>query len=475
MSLTSYHEVLRKNAVLKRFNERWVADPNFRQALAEDKLRTLNKYGISCNPDDVKTLTEVDSSKPSATWEAMWQIVVAKSNWVNQFYKQEALPSDRRIRYWRDRQIARQLLELGPFHTKSNIHSSLSVELTQGCSVGCWFCALSPERLGGVFEVSESNRKIWRDVLTVLANYLGLGAKSGFLYWGTDPLDNPDYEQFCLDFHEILGVFPPTTTALALKDPSRTRALLKLSQDKGCWLNRFSILSIKMLDRVHAEFSPQELAQVECLPLNRESAFVYGNAGRFREQTQADPELMQKQRKKLLFAPWYTGDPSYADRDDYPLASIGCVTGFLVNMVNRTVQLISPCASSDRWPLGYYIYDEGRFENSEDLAVLLEDIINKRMSPVVVPSTRLRFHDWLRFEATEEGFQLYGRFHQQASFCDSKHSAQWRMIGQLVQEGGKTAREISQTVATNCNTNVALVQSLLNKLLHAGVLDELNN
>jgi len=35
-----------------------------------------------------------------------------------------------------------------------------------------------------------------------------LAAGRGFCYWGTDPMDNPDYEKFCLDFHEVLGIFP---------------------------------------------------------------------------------------------------------------------------------------------------------------------------------------------------------------------------------------------------------------------------
>lgn len=475
MSLTTYHSKLQEHAIFKRFNERWVADPDFRKALNEDKAGTLAGYGIDCSPADVQSLFEADVSQPSKAMRAMWQIVVTKTNWVNEFYKKQALPSDLRIYSWRERQIARQLLELGPFHTKSNLHASLSIELTKGCSVGCWFCALSPERLSGIFEYSSANQVLWNDVLLVLHQYLGTGVQSGFLYWATDPLDNPDYEQLCLDFYKITGVFPPTTTAQALKDPTRTRALLQMSQERGCWLNRFSILSIKMLNQVHAEFSAEELAQVECLSLNRESAFAFGNAGKFRERANKEPELLQKQRKNLLWAPWYTGDPAYANTEEYPLASIGCVTGFLLNMCDRTVQLISPAAASDRWPLGYYIHAQGTFNDGAELAALLNRMIEEQMSPFLRPSDRLCFHDWLQFEELETGFRLNGRFHQSTTFQGQERYSQWREIGDLVHRGGKTVAEISEIVSVKCNVNPEVVQSMLNELLRAGVLDEINN
>ena len=56
------------------------------------------------------------------------------------------------------------------------------------------------------------------------------------------------------------------------------------------------------------------------------------------------------------YAPWYRDNPDYQESDDYPMNTIGCVTGFLFNMVDRTVQLISPCTATDEWPLGFYVY-----------------------------------------------------------------------------------------------------------------------
>lgn len=473
MVTDTYHQVLERHAAFKRFNERWVADPVFRKELSRDKSGTLERYAIDCQPEDVHSLQEADPSKPSTAMRAMWQMIVAKTVWTEHFYKKSAVPDDPRIRGWRERQIARQFLELGPFHTKSNIHASLSIEVTKGCSVGCWFCALSPDRLGGVFRYDAAGRADWIDTLKALGSCLGPAAQSGFLYWASDPFDHPNYEEMCIDFYETVGVFPPTTTALPIKDPARTRKLLKVSQERDCWINRFSILTLKMLDRVHREFSAGELARVECLPLNPESAFAFGNAGRFRERAMAEPEVLERQRRNLLWAPWYTGDPAYAETSDYPLASIGCVTGFLLNMVDRSVQLISPCAASDRWPLGYYIHDQGRFTDGADLKGLLDGMVERHMSPYLDDSDTLRLHDWLRYEETENGFRLHGRFHQSVAFEGIERRAAWHAIGDLVKNGPQSVEHVASAVASQCSIDGGLVRGMLNELLRSGVLNEI--
>src|SRR5205814_8046857 len=107
------------------------------------------------------------------------------------------------------------------------------------------FCGVSAGRKGADFLYTPDNARLWRDVLAVLRRVVGPAAATGFCYWATDPLDNPDYERFALDVAEICGRFPQTTTAQPLKDPERTRALLALSVAHGCTINRFSILTLR--------------------------------------------------------------------------------------------------------------------------------------------------------------------------------------------------------------------------------------
>lgn len=465
MSLENYHEILERNAVMKRFNERWIADPQFRSDLAEDAAGTLAAKGLECTPEDIAG----DADNPSAATRAMWQIVHAKSKHIAEFYR-AAEPLDWRIRGWRDRQIKRQRLDLGPFHVNSNIHASFAVELTQGCSVGCWFCALSPGRLNGVFARTPENRRLWRASLQVLADVLGPAAQTGFLYWASDPLDNPDYIELACDFHEVIGVFPPTTTALALRDPALTRRLLAVSRERGCWLNRFSVVTLKLLDRIHREFTSEELAHVECLAVNRESAFAFGNSGRFRERAARDPSLLEKQRSNLNWAPWYTGDRAYADTDDYPLASIGCLTGFLINMVDQTVQLVTPCTADDRWPDGSHILAEERFTDAASLEAAIERIIETHMSSIVRPGDRVLLPEWMTVHDTDTGIVVEGRFSQQIRFDNSSHADLWHAVGRAARKGGKGSEIVA--ALSDEGSDARVVQAMLDALLQAGVLDE---
>jgi radical SAM family RiPP maturation amino acid epimerase len=476
MNLKSYHDRMLKYADVKRFFERWTADPDFKSDLRADTQGTLARYNLKINPADIESLLQEEESSEKAfqspALQAMWQIAQSKTAWLSAFYQKESLPVDRRMLLWRERQIARQLLDLGPFHAYSNIHSSLTIELTQGCSVGCWFCALSPDSLKGVFVYDEENAAMWHKALCVLRDKLGDGAKSGFLYWATDPLDNPDYEKFCLDFHNVIGVFPPTTTALCLKDPARTRALLKMAEVRDCWLNRFSVLSIGLMGRVHEEFSSEELALVECVPLNKQANLAYGNAGRFRERALKDPTLLETQRRKLKHAPWYESDPQYKDSEDYPHSSIGCVTGFLINMCARNVQLISPCTADDRWPLGYIIFGSSHFSSAEELSDVLERLMRDCMKIEIEPDYRISFYRWLKYEPLADGFNVRGRFNQHLAFRDDSSASFYSLLGRLINDGSMKASQIAQQVQEHLGCDPQLTFNALNELHRKGILDE---
>jgi hypothetical protein len=181
---------------------------------------------------------------------------------------------------------------------------------------------------------------------------------------------------------------------------------------------------------------------------------------------------MKQQRRNLRWAPWYTGDPAYAGSDDYPLGSIGCVTGFLVNMVERSVQLISPCTADNERPNGSIVFAEDRFNGPEELAAVLDRMIAIHMAPDVPAHHRLSFHDWLRYEEIEDGIRLAGRFKQTTEFRDPARVAVWRSIGARVRQGGETAGTIVHAVATEHGVATDVPQDCLRSLLQAGVLDE---
>lgn len=467
-----YREAMRRGARVRRFYERWVADARFRARVSDDPGAALEEAGLRIGVDDVASLLGLTTEGPSPGVRRMWAEVEEKDRWVREFYGTYAVPDDPRVRHWRERQVARQRLELGPHFADTNIHSSMTIELTKGCTGGCWFCALGAEAFEGHWPYTDLNATFWRGMLDALRARLGPAAASGFLYWATDPLDNPDYERFCVDFYERIGVFPPTTTALALRNVSRTKGLLALAEAHGCWLNRFSVLSLRALDQIRSAFTEDELGLVECLPLNRGAAFAYGNAGRFRDHALQSPSLLEEQRAKLSFAPWWASDEGYRSSEDYPSNSIGCVSGFLVNAVARSIQLISPCSADDRWPLGYYVFTEAHYDSLDDFEQSLDRIIAIQMPLEVADVARPRLHPWLGYEETGEGCHLFGRFGTKVVLSDTRFPDALRSLASHLWIGQRTAAELKAQLEREHAVSAGWVQNHLDGLLRAGALDE---
>jgi radical SAM family RiPP maturation amino acid epimerase len=258
--------------------------------------------------------------------------------------------------------MARVMLELGEVRAANLVHPPLCVELSDGCTVGCWFCGISAERFAGNFEYTEENGALWRGVLATLRARCGDGVGQGFCYWATDPLDNPDYERFICDFHDAFGVLPQTTTAQPLKDVARTRRLLELSRARGGRVERFSVLSAGVFERILTEFTPEELLNVELIPQFSAEASPKALAGSSRRRAQRQAERAQ---------------PVQGDLEDG--GTIACVSGLLINMPRRTVKLISPCSPCERWPLGYITFASASFDDAADLRAKLDAMFEAAM------------------------------------------------------------------------------------------------
>ena len=391
----------REVAEAKRFCERWRGDEGFREVLAVDADEAMRRWGLEGDPADYRLLYDnaalaawqADAQRPPAprAVRRMWGFLKEKLTW------REALRRQLRVAHpaldaWRRRQVLRCHAQLPPANAEAIVHAPVAFELSRGCSVGCWFCGVSARKLSEVWPY-ESNRALWRETLEVFSEVLGPAGGHGFCYWATDPLDNPEYERFCLDYHEIMGAFPQTTTALAHKDVARTRALMALSQSKGCPLNRFSVLTLGFLDRLHAAFSPEELLFTELVQQN--------------PQASGDKSLAGKAREKALARAAREGTevpPSHA-------STIACVSGFLVNMVERRVRLVSPCAASSRWPDGFRVHAEATFRDAGHLRAGLDEMLDARalrwrleMDEVV------RLRPDITVEGGEQGIRLAAPF-----------------------------------------------------------------
>src|SRR5262249_34676648 len=89
---------------------------------------------------------------------------------------------------WRQRHTRRCASELGA-SAASITHPIIAFELSEGCTVGCWFCGVGADRFKGHYAYSAAHAQLWRGMVGVVHDLFGPAAHTGFCYWATDPSD----------------------------------------------------------------------------------------------------------------------------------------------------------------------------------------------------------------------------------------------------------------------------------------------
>lgn len=444
---------------IKRFNERWQGDENFRKQFMVEPETTLKRYKLKITADDVQYFWNPELLKRDKPTENLTPALKCTLDLYSVMEKASKTPmqmledfmdvalKDPRYRAWRKRQVLRLKSQTLRSGFRDTGHYPCAFELSKGCSVGCWFCSLAASSLESVFLYQGENIRLWRELLQLLKDKLGKAVLDSFCYCATDPLDNPDYEKFALDFYEILGSFPQTTTAQAGKYPERVRALIKLAEEKGGNV-RFSVLSRKMLNQIHEQFTAEELANTELiLQLEGSLTGTKSNAGRARERSQKNSNFSDK-----------------VSDDSTP----SCISGFLFNMVTKTIQLMSPCLPNERWVHGHRIHGEATFTDIEDLANIVEEMIAKHMPLEVKPDEVIRFRQDLHYQTLANGFQLSTKF-KKYKFNKSSYL---KYLGEIIDQENKTAQEIANLLARLYGIPTNKTFSHLNRLFAQGFLDD---
>lgn len=445
---------------IKRFMEIYAGDPDFRQLLQEspDKARQfMVDYGIELDPMDlypvwnkgfkmhvpVKTLKEY----PVA---ALW------SNWIKDLVKFRTIIKEAgnfnaspRFTAWRKRQIQRCRTELGD--TGGSVtHATASFELSKGCSVGCWFCGLNAKKLTAIFHYTKENAALWKEILTVMLKELGPSLETAFCYWATEPTDNPDYPLFIEDIKSITGVVPQTTTSRPLRDMAWTKRILDLFEIGSSVPPRFSVLSRSELTAIHQQFTPEELFPVELVQQHKGSIVLKSNVGRAMENSPKRPKELEDQPVK--------------DK-----GTIACVSGFLLNMPDKSIELVTPCKSSERWPLGYKVLTRAIFKNGADVQKFIQNSIKVHMDTHLPENQIIAFRNDLEFEPIKTGFTLSSPFIR----TTLKGEGCMEFLGKQIQTGTYTTGELIEK-SLGKGISVFTVMKDLQTLYDKGFLAEEN-
>lgn len=256
----------------------------------------------------------------------------------------------------------------------------LAFELSQGCRVGCSFCGLMAERW---VKDAPYEQAFWKDILAAAGEYLGGIAGDAPCYFATEPLDHPDYERFLMDMDEVLGEVPQTTTAVADREEERIHSLIRfLGEERlaGQARLRLSVRSIGQFRRISQEFSPEELANVELLPNNKESLIAASDSGRNRPL---------EGRKKIRY-------------------SICCVSGVKVNLATRRMIFLEPVLPDEEHPCGYRIRESVSFADQREFAEKLAGLYRRHACERLPDEEKLILHPYIQIEPSEDFLYLKG-------------------------------------------------------------------
>lgn len=433
---------------IKRFLEKWTSDDNYKASFAKNPNALLDEEGFSFPKEAVLPIIGMPAPELLHDGVLSYDRFIQKKLKHREQLRFSGTPLNTTFRLWRQRQMHRTLFELGDASAIGIVHPPYAFELTKGCTVGCWFCGISAEAFEGYWPFKQ-NETLWRAMLRILSSKLGKrSASTGFCYWATDPLDNPDYERFLDTFWEELGYFPQTTTAQAHRDIPRTRALLELSQKRNGFVDRFSLVTRKAMHLIHAAFTPDELENVELITqFNSESAGK-AIAGRARELV----ETRSQEGKSL---------PKGVKEDND--STIACVSGFIISPMEEKIVLISPCRGSIT-EKGYYEYKEATFTDAASFKAGITSLIHN-MKIALELSDRITLSPFISIE--EDNGTLHVSYRSGVlSLPGFPHAKE---ILPLLTNKVTTPLDVANTLS---HMDPATLFGTLNKMLHSGLFHE---
>ncbi|MBR2760251.1 MAG: radical SAM family RiPP maturation amino acid epimerase [Solobacterium sp.] len=364
---------------IKRFMEYETMIPGFHEEEVSDPEAALKKYGFPLTAKDVSFYPNLDNIRemrpvyPESGASKYAAFMSAKLGYRDEL-KKICVPTHPAMRKWHKRQAGRCMAVLGA-RTDALIHLPFTIELSDGCSVGCEFCGLAAGKLKSVFRHTEENGRLFRKSLWKIRELIGPAVEQATMYFASEPLDNPDYELFLRDFEEIYeDNIPQITTAASMRHAGRLHKLLKEINEEGNTIYRFSVLSQKMAEDIFREFSPEELVYTELLPqFDAAPGKSFANVGR------------------------------RAEKEGVYDNTISCVSGFIVNFANRTVRLTTPTPADHEHPTGQIILDRMEFTDDESLIECIKEMIKKHMMNIISPKDRVRLRQGLSVKISENG------------------------------------------------------------------------
>lgn len=388
---------------IKRFVDWWKGDDAFRSRFRADAAGALAHYGIHVDPEAVRELCETglgDGTPCHPALEPYYREVREQQAVYDHLDRLESAIGDPGFAAWRQRQRRRFASQAPDSWGRQNPHIMFAVELSDGCSIACPFCAGAARSLESVSRFTPANEALFRGLLRRISKFAACPTPSGLLYHYTEPLDNPDYEKFLQAYREELGELPQTTTAAWGRRPDRTRRVLAMAREHGGRVQRFSVNSVEDFRSCMRLFPPEELRDVVIVPHYPEAGGIYYRSGRAR---------------------------SLADAVE---GSVACVSGFLVNLAARTIQLVAPCIEPTAWPDGYRSLAASSFRTDDDVAAFFDRCREEVLDRILHDATPVALRKDLRSSEGADGTIQVRSLYRAYRFQEDLQKAVLRLAGE---------------------------------------------
>lgn len=439
----------------------WAGNPTFKREFEINPDGTLQKFGWQeLDPlclqilTDPKLAAEYKNSDPRTPIlvKQYRDFITAKK--LHAISIRDSQPKDETWATWRSRMVKATFWREGALKHARLVHAPFSIELTQGCTVGCWFCGVDAEKFQKPCELNDDTKKLFRDILKTFKAINGQeNAQHGFLYWATDPLDHPEYEWFLEEFHEQLNFWPQTTTAQGMKHAGRLRAMFETIKSRNSFVQRFSMIRRHDLEQIRKYFTPEELFLCEQIP-------QYDN--------EASPKATAGRTRKIALEKEKTGKKVGFKYNLEETGSIACVSGFLINLVSKSIKLITPCEATDRWPLGYRILAEGQFTKEESTEETIRGLISRGMDTSLQPEDRINVYKGVIVDSPSESEISFSKYGIKYTLKNIKGA---KGLSRLLKEKDNSLTDICIKMAME---NVSNIETMINlyKIRELGVINE---
>ena len=484
---------IRTIAEVKRFYECYLGDQDFRKAadaggeFTSHQRQMLKDIGVTFEPEVMELVwlrPELLEHFSSLVWRyASFEVLPSEmrallapypelSAWLKWRHRANRLSMGLKLMAsqrstlspeytaWRSRRVGAVRNELGSFGWSLD-HPCHAVEMAVGCSVQCSFCAFDAGKLETVFDLSRrENRELVQAVATGMLKVLGWPATHGMLYWCTEPHDNPHYVRLLAFWQQLTGAMLCTATARAGED--WVRELIDYYTTGPEPWPRISVLSRGMMRRLHRAFTPMELRDAPLLMQQKDGEALRAKV----------PGGRERMLRRLVDA----DDLRNVDFENLPegfeppQGSIACISGTLVNMVERTVKLISPCYTTMEHRYGYRVFDTTTFDESpQGFEVALKRIIGRSMVTRIYPEMPMRWRDDLKAVRQPDGFTLLSPTTRR----DFRRGEIHLQAAELIGRGDLTYEQVFDALSGSPGIGPFTAMSLLDSLFKKGYLCEL--